>query len=382
MKSIQRVVKKNSNLDNEIAEIQKINPKLMFVFGGLNLFKEGTVLKTISEKLKGTIIIGCSTAGEISDKGMSEDTLVLTACHFEKTQEFQTAMVPVNGINDSLNAGKALASKFSKDNMTALFILGPGVNVNGSAIIDGLREVIGENVTITGGLAADAGNFTQTFTILNGEIQSDKLIGLAVYGNNLKVAFGSMGGWQPFGPIRQVTKAEGNILFELDGEPALDLYKKYLGDDANKLPASGLLYPFAILNNELDESGVIRTILGVDEAAKSLILAGDIPNKGSVRLMHADKAGLTLGAKGAAEKTFHTVSAKAANGVGILVSCIGRKIVMGSDIDDELDAVKAVFGDNSSITGYYSNGEICPDSTFSACKLHNQTMTITYIYEE
>ncbi|MGZ3788555.1 MAG: FIST signal transduction protein [Bacteriovorax sp.] len=382
MKSVQRIVKKNSNLDNEIAEIQKINPQLMFIFGGVNFFKDGSALKTISEKLKGTSIIGCSTAGEISNKGMSDDTLVLTACHFEKVQEFKTAMVPVKGVGDSLNAGKELASKFSKDNLTALFILGPGVNVNGSGIIDGLREVLGEKVIITGGLAADAGSFTQTFTILNGEIQSDRLTGLAAYGNNLKIAFGSMGGWQPFGPIRQVTKAEGNVLFELDGEPALDLYKKYLGDEAKKLPASGLLYPFAILNSELDESGVIRTILGVDEATKSLTLAGDIPNNGSVRLMHADKTGLTSGAKGAAEKTFDTVSAKDANGVGILVSCIGRKIVMGTDIDDELDAVKDVFGDNCSITGYYSNGEICPDSTFNSCKLHNQTMTITYIYEE
>ena len=170
------------------------------------------------------------------------------------------------------------------------------------------------------------------------------------------------------------------MLYELDGEPALDIYKRYLGDYAKDLPASGLLFPLALLSEEREEIGLIRTLLGIDEVAGSLILAGDIPQDGYLRLMHASSDALVDGAEAAAEAAAR-MHGSDGHGLVLLVSCIGRKLVMGDRVDEEVEAVGAVFGQNCVLTGFYSNGEISPFLETTECKLHNQTMTITYLNE-
>ncbi len=278
----------------------------------------------------------------------------------------------------SFDSGVELGKKIDPVGLKAVFVLGRGLDINGSGVIDGLKNVLGLNVTVTGGLAGDGGAFKQTFTLCDGEISDGSINALAFYGEKFNCTFGSMGGWEPFGPIRKVTKSKNNVMYEIDGEPALGIYKKYLGDLASKLPASGLMYPFALLKGNQDTSGIIRTILAVDEKEGSLTFAGDIPNQGFVRLMHAKNEGLINGAKVAAGAAIEHAASKA-GGLGILISCVGRKIVMGDDVEEEVDAVKQVFGKNR-VTGFYSYGEICPTGS-SECKLHNQTMTITFLNE-
>ena len=170
------------------------------------------------------------------------------------------------------------------------------------------------------------------------------------------------------------------MLYELDGEPALEVYKRYLGDYASDLSASGLLFPFAMLGEDHREIGLIRTILGVDENDGSLVLAGDVRENGDLRLMHASTNALIEGAEAAARAARDMFSAPRP-GVAILVSCVGRKLVMGGRIDDEVEAVAGVFDSGATLAGFYSNCEISPFVGSPACELHNQTMTITYLYE-
>ena len=180
--------------------------------------------------------------------------------------------------------------------------------------------------------------------------------------------------------MRKVTRCAGNVLYELDGQPALDIYKRYLGDYAKDLPASGLLFPFEMLGEDRSALGLIRTILGVDEAAGSLILAGNIVDCGYLRLMHASTDSLVDGAVAAAEEAFRP-GTDAGESLVLLVSCVGRKLVMGTRVDEEVEAVAAVFGPQACIAGFYSNGEISPMRDLLTCHLHNQTMTITHIAE-
>lgn len=380
MKMKQVQIKKNSKNDAELAALKALAPKMLIVFGDSDEFSPQGLVKDLPAMFPDATIVGCSTAGEISNKGVYDNTVVVTGAHFDSDVQILPVSETIHKMDDSLACGKRFAQKIKKEGLKAVFLLGPGLEINGSDVIAGIRSVLGDSVALTGGLAGDGGKFQKTYTLLNKDINENSVVGVAIYGKDFEVSFGSMGGWEPFGPVRKVTRSQGNILYEIDGEPALDLYKKYLGDKAKDLPASGLLYPFALLKDNSDTTGLIRTILGIDAEKHSLILAGDIPQDGLVRLMNSTGKGLVMGAKGAAEQSMKADPSED-EGLAILISCVGRKIVMGQDVEDEVDAVREVVGD-SVITGFYSYGEICPQSGFSECKLHNQTMTITYFKEK
>ncbi len=368
---------------SSLAELALLRPDLVLVFGAVDHFVRPDFFTTLKDAFPDALLAGCSTAGEISDQGVSEGSAVITALRFTHPA-LRLAAASFAGMDDSLAAGQRLARQLAGDEggepLRHILVFGQGVNINGSALIQGLALSAGEGVIISGGLAGDGGAFRQTW-VLNGQGVSDhQVVAVGFYGDGVKVGHGSFGGWQPFGPARKVTRAEGNILFELDGEPALDIYKRYLGEYADGLPASGLLFPLSMLGEDHQEMGLIRTILGVDEAAKSLTLAGDVVEHGYMQLMHASTDALVDGAIAAAE-TARERLASATPGLTLLVSCVGRKLVMGARVDEEVEAVSDVFGNAGSVAGFYSYGEISPFLTTTECRLHNQTMTITTLSE-
>jgi hypothetical protein len=283
-------------------------------------------------------------------------------------------------MDDSFAAGERLGRQLAAPGLKAVMVFGPGVQINGSALVDGITSIIGSSIPITGGLAGDGGAFKQTFTLGPDGVCDNAVVAVGLGGEALRFGHGSFGGWEPFGPARKVTRCANNVLFELDGEPALDVYKRYLGDHAKELPASGLLFPFAMLGEDHSAIGLIRTILGVDEATGSLTLAGEIDPNGYLKLMHSSTDKLVNGAEAAAEAAAQMLN-NPGESVAILVSCVGRKLVMGNRVDEEVEAVGDVFGSKATLTGFYSYGEISPFTPGASCKLHNQTMTITYLSE-
>ncbi len=379
---VQQVNFKSNQFDSkQVLPLEEIKPHLLIAFGAPNFFSQSDFFKKLEGRFSNSQILGCSTAGEISEDGVSLESCVLTAIHFDKEPKFKTASARFAQGSDPEETGKKLGEQLKAPDLKSIFILSLGVGINGSALIKGIQSAAGTTQILTGGLAADYGAFKKTYTLLNGEISSDSVIAIGFYGDHIHFGYSSRGGWETFGAIRRVTKAKENILFELDGQSALEVYKKYLGDKAKDLPASGLLYPLAILNEDQTNSGVVRTILGIDEKVGSLVLAGDIQEGGRVQLMQSTYAGLVSGARTAATEA-KNMSKTDNNSLGILISCIGRRLVMQDDIVEEVDAVKEVFGSKSIVTGFYSNGEIAPFQQVKNCKLHNQTMTITYLTEE
>ena len=325
------------------------------------------------------VIIGCSTAGEIADDAVEDGTVVCTAVQFEKGSRVRAASGRCTEANQSFSAGASLAGELKGEGLRMIFLLGTGHNINGSELIRGVMSAVDAGVKVTGGLAGDNMDFKSTTTLLNGEVYTDRAVAIGFYGDHLEISAASQGGWRPFGPPRRVTRAEGNVLFELDGQSALGIYETYLGDKAKDLPGSGLLYPFAIVDGHDESVGLIRTILGIDRAAGSLILAGDIPADGLLRLMHAGTDGLVSGAERAAEAV--SGAGDQDHALAILVSCVGRKGVMGDDVEEELDAVREVLPVGTVCTGFYSYGEISPFEKTDQVELHNQTMTITLLSE-
>jgi hypothetical protein len=318
---------------------------------------------------------------------VDDNTVVVTGVRFT-SPDFMVARTNLADQADSRAAGRRLATALKCSGLTAVFVLAPGVGINGSALIEGMQCVLGDDVVLSGGLAGDGGRFSGTLTICDEHATGDGIVAVGFRGSRIRLTHGSYGGWQPFGPKRKVTRAAGNILYELDGKPALRLYKRYLGEYAKDLPGSGLLFPFAMLDREQTKTGLIRTILGIDEATDSLILAGDVTEQGFLQLMQASTNLLIEGAEVAAKMAVASAMPERAplppdtECLGLLVSCIGRKLVMGTRVDEEVESVGAVLGDHAVLAGFYSNGEISPHAATTKCRLHNQTMTITCIHEQ
>lgn len=377
MQVAQVILRTSADLPEKLAPLVALQPDLILAFGSVDLLK--ATAPALATAFPAARRIGCSTAGEISDAGVTDNTCVLTAVRFEKTV-LAEASVRLADMDDSLDAGRRLGARLAKEGLRAVLLFGQGVQINGSALLAGMSSVLGAQLPITGGLAGDGGAFRQTWVLDGDGVASDTIVALGLYGDSLNFSHGSFGGWSPFGPARKVTRSAGNILYELDGKPALEVYKRYLGEHANGLPASGLLFPLAMLGRDHDEIGLIRTILGVDESDGSLTLAGEIVADGYLKLMHANTDALVDGAEAAAAAA-QKMSGSHASGLVLLVSCVGRKLVMGGRVDEEVEAVSAVLGQHAVLAGFYSYGEISPFSPGVECKLHNQTMTVTCLGE-
>lgn len=360
------------------AESKNFKPQLVIAFGSRANFSQPNLISELKQLYPEAKLIGCSTSGEIHGISVSDDTIVVSALEFEKTEIVFSESV-VSGPDGTFDAARNLVSKLPQANLTHVFVLSDGLNVNGTQLVNGLRELLSDNVHVTGGLAGDGANFEQTLVLSDEGVDSNKIVGIGFYGDNLKIGFGSFGGWDSFGVERLVTKSKNNVLYEIDNEPALKLYKSFLGEKAAELPASGLLFPLS-LRSEADSLAVVRTILAVNEEDQSITFAGDLPEGAYVKLMKANVDRLINGADKAAKNSL--LNPETANpDFAILISCVGRKLVLKQLVEEEVEATASVLGDKTIQTGFYSYGEISPFSSESKCELHNQTMTITTFKE-
>ena len=367
------------SLSGQLAALARIDPNLVIVFAAPGPMEDPRFEPILRAAFPSAVLAGCSTAGEVSMAGVGENGIVVTAVHLAHARILQ-ASTDLADMADSHDAGRRVAAPLVADDLRGVLVFGQGVAINGSALVAGMSDILGNGVPICGGLAGDNGAFRRTLTLGPSGVSDRAIVAIGLAGERLHVGHGSFGGWEPFGPARRVTCCDGNILYELDGAPALDIYKRYLGKYARDLPASGLLFPFAMLGEDLSAVGLIRTILGIDEENGSLTLAGEIIEGGYLKLMHASTEALVDGAEAAAHAVGDAARLPPPT-LAILVSCVGRKLAMGERVDEEVEAVADVLGKGAVRTGFYSYGEISPFTPGVACKLHNQTMTITLLAE-
>lgn len=323
----------------------------------------------------GAVVAGCSTGGEILGEDVC-DSAVAAATTFDQAR-VRAVRADVTADRSMVEIGGALARALRDEQLKAVFLMADGTHVNGTALVEGVTGELPESVVVTGGLAGDGPDFKITRVGLDAAPTPMGVVAVGFYGESLRVGWGSAGGWEPFGPERQVTRSEGATLFELDGRPALELYKQYLGPQAAQLPGSALLFPLVIRPEPGSDYDVVRTIVGVDEERQALIFAGDVPEGWSAQLMRGSPDNLS---DGAAEAARQAGAAGEAGGLALLVSCIGRKLMMGQRVVDEVESVRDVLGPIPTL-GFYSYGEICPHGFTGDCTLHNQTMTITVLSE-
>ncbi|QWX84755.1 FIST C-terminal domain-containing protein [Cellulophaga sp. HaHaR_3_176] len=361
-----------------ISEKQILNKPLVFVFGNRYLLEEPNIYKDINKIFPdGDIILG-STAGEILGNNVYDETVSVTAIEFEKSSFIIHSKNVKNYDGNFQKLGEDLSSEFPKNSLKHLFIVSEGSTVNGSTLIDGLEKNLSKNILISGGLCGDDARFEKTLASYNSLPKEGEVVAIGFYGEALEITCANYGGWTTFGPERTITKSKDNILYELDDKPALDLYKKYLGDKANELPQAALLYPLNLRLKGSNET-LVRTILNIDENNNTMILAGDVPEGSTVQLMMSSVDDI---AEGASKAAFYAMKNRTKKPeLSLLVSCVGRKLVMDQRTEDEIEEVIEVIGKQSVTAGFYSYGELSPFAGQNDCKLHNQTMTLTLISE-
>jgi hypothetical protein len=351
------------------------DPSLVLFFGSPGTLDDGARFDELRQVFPGGALLGCTTGGEIAGLDVHDGSVAVTAIKFDDT-EVRCTRQRVAEAATSFDAGARLGQALRDDGLRGVFLLSDGTQVNGSDLVAGLQHVLGREARITGGLAGDGASFRTTRVGLDANPEPGNIIAVGFYGPRITIASGSVGGWDAVGPSRLVTRAAGNTLYDLDGEPALDLYKQYLGTEAANLPASALLFPLRIHPPGNPDAALVRTVVGVDEARKAMIFAGSIPEGHVAQVMLGNFDNLIAGAGRAAEK-----AAIPGAKLAILVSCIGRKLLLGQRIADEVEAVSEVLGQGCRTTGFYSYGEIAPTEAAPFSDLHNQTMTITTLAE-
>lgn len=356
-------------------------PDLALYFGSRQSLAENAPFDALKTLCPHAHILCCSTGGQIQNNEIVDDKISGVALKFDATK-LKAVSQKVTDAADSRRCGKAIGKELAAADLAGAFVLSDGLHVNGSDLVAGIASEIGA-VPITGGLAGDGSQFVETLVGCDHQPESHVVGAIGFYGSAIKIGHGSAGGWDVFGPKRRITQSKGNVLLELDGRPALDLYERYLGEDEVKgLPSSALLFPLQIHDPAHPEHEIVRTVLAVDRERKSMTFAGEMPTGWIAQLMRGTFHRLAEGAAMAATQAREGLQRYRDNdGVAILISCIGRRLLMGQRSLEEIEAAGAALGSHLHKFGFYSYGEISPHATSGMCDLHNQTMTVTTITE-
>ncbi len=352
---------------------------LVLAFGAKAFETTPALFESLAAAFPNAVIAGCSTSGEIAGACVNDQSVSVAVARFDHTR-LRRAVAAIAHANASQQAGADLAAQLNADDLTAVLVLSDGTCVNGTALVQGLSNGLPGKVSIFGGLAGDGSSFASTWVLDGARPRRNYICAVGFYGSRLRVGHGCDHGWSDFGPERRITRSSGNVLHELDGKPALDLYKTYLGDLAAGLPGNALLFPLAIRRHSDDATPLVRTILGIDEAQKSMTFAGDMPQGAIARLMRAKDDSL-IGSAGKAIAAATRGLGESSGALVISVSCVGRRLVLGERTEEEVETILEGAPAGTRHVGFYSYGEISPSIAGGASDLHNQTMTVTVISE-
>jgi hypothetical protein len=367
-----------------LTSFKNTDKTFLMVFGN-DLVK----IQEIIKEYKNYNIIGCTTAGNIShgqffNVSKEKPTVTLTYFEFDKTT-VKIATEKIESYSDSKDAGKRLLKQFKKEsNLSGSICFTEGLVVNGAQFAAGIDEENENKTPVIGGLAADDITFTQTLVFSNNGLELNSAIAIGFYGDEFKMIMQSKSGVESFGIERKITKSDKNVLYEIDGQPALDIYEDFLGVKSNELPASGLNFPVEISENFEKKEGLVRTPIAIDRDLKTITFTGEIPEGGYVRLMTASRESLSMAAEEVGSMCIESVPLKQKESkeyFNLLITCAARRLVLASDVEDELlPTYELTESSQDNSVGFYSYGEII--SLNNECCLANQTMSQCVFFED
>jgi hypothetical protein len=359
-------------------EQTSVKPDLVLYFGSTPEIEAAAAPSVLSERFPGALLLGCSTSGGIVGDEIDDRCIVGVACSFRDTT-LRLADTDVAESAGSENAGRILGDALRGENLAGVFVLSDGVHVDGTRLAAGIQREVGA-VPVSGGLAGDGARYERTLVGCGATARPGRAAAIGFYGKAVRLAHASGAGWEAFGPKRRITRSSGYTIAELDGKPALPIYERYLGEDAAGLPGSGLLFPLLIWDTAVPARTYVRTVLGIDRAAGTISFGGDVPEGWGAQLMRGHLDGLIDGSAGAVEQLLHSSEIiPQTESLAMMVSCVGRNLVLGQRTEEEIRAAGEAFG--AGVTGFYAHGVIVPDAETRTATLQNQTVSLTLVHE-
>ena len=353
-------------------------PQLVFIFGDTAIIETKNVYAQVRTLYPQSHILIATNAGTILGKDLLDSTLSLAALYFEKTRIWY-AETTIDDIHKSRDVGARLAEFLPTTDLRHAFVVSDGVGVNGSQLVEGINATIPNTIAVTGALAADGFRSERTYVGLNAKPKRNTVGLIGFYGKHIHIAYSSQTGWHATSKKYTITRSDGNVLYELDNRPAVEVFTEIMGEElAAHLPTSGGAFPLELQLK--DGSKVIRTVIGYDKEHQSLTFAGDIPSGTDAYIMNTTNELLAEHAGRAANKAMEKLGMQPQ--FALPVSCYGRKAFMKENTHLEVEALAKELGTTPTF-GFYTNGELAPTEDSGVnCKWHNQTMTITLFAED
>lgn len=372
----------NEAVGQAIIGLGNIPADLALVFTTVE-FTHPLVLKTANNLLGDVPILGCSTLGILTNRGIFKHGFAILLIALDKQMFLNVAAVKDVDKKTSFLAGRDLGEKLLygcknvRRNLSIIF--SDGLICDVTNLINGLQENLGKSFPLIGAGASDNFTYQRTFQYFSKEMLSDSSCGV-LFGGGINFGHGIKHGWKALGKIRYVTSSQGNVIKEIDGRPAVKLYEDYLAKDAMELGRElrriSIFYPIGIyLPGEKEY--LLRNIISIREDG-SLVTQGDIPQESRIRLMIGTKESCleaTAGACADAKKNLFGQKAK----LVIVFDSASRFSLLGRQHVRELEIIKDSFGDETPLIGIYTYGEQAPLKSLnylgrSYC--HNQSINV------
>ncbi|MFA5320599.1 MAG: FIST N-terminal domain-containing protein [Candidatus Omnitrophota bacterium] len=369
-----------------------VPPNVAIVFSSME-FAHLTMVKTISSMLGPIDVLGCSTAAVICNAGIFRHAIGIMLLSITSDTYYATGNITDIKYKTAMKAGEEFGEKllagFKSARRDLGIVFSDGMIDKNSNLIYGIQERLGSSFPLVGALAMDNLRYSKTFVYYNQTVESDAACGL-IMGGNVNFGLGIKHGWKPLGKPRFITRASGNIAYEIDDIPAATVYEDYLDCNLKELRLElrriGTFYPIGIyLPGE--EEYLLRNITDIGEDG-SLILQGNIPENSQIRLMIGTKETCFTAAEQAVNEAKSDLTANSAFfpkiNFALVFDSISRYMLLGRDAEKELDAVKKAVGPGVPVIGLYTYGEQGPLKSIDyhgKVYLHNQTISVLLVGE-
>jgi hypothetical protein len=350
---------------------------LVMLFGPASALTDTAALAPLRRHLPHSCWMAAAAPAIVAGRQAHDDGLSATVVRFDRTRvrRFQTDIGPDR--SETTAARHLAAALADSPGLAAVLVMVDALQVDGPALVEALVAALPAGLPVAGGLGGDG---TAAAGTGNDGTPQGSVCVIGLYGAHVHMARACRGGSIGFGPRRLVTRSEGQTVLDIDAQPALTLYREYLGRYADGLPEAASHFPLTVFRHGGDHHGVIRYVLDIDPARQSIRVAGDIPTGSQVQLSRAGRSELLDGAEQAARQVAPRLPADRPV-LNLVVSCVGRRHVLGEQTEDELEPFDDHLPDGSLQVGFYSFGEISSIDG-QRCEMHNMTFTAAALWED